>query len=116
MSTNVVVVTGHLTKDVELKHVGEKNSKVATASIGVNNWRPAGSATMWLKVEAWGRTAEYFSNGRKGQKVTVTGRIDEDQWEKDGNTHKQTKVVATDVELPPKAESNQQGQQPALTF
>ena len=122
MSINVCTFSGYLGRDTEMVQVGEKQTDKASNSIAVSNYRPAGeNATMWINLEAWGSTAKLLGYGQKGQLVSVTGRLDEDVWQQDGQEKRRLKLVVSDVQLPPKAESaNQthttQSQQPAMIF
>src|SRR5688500_2990424 len=85
---NQVTLMGHLTRDVELKFL-QSNTAVANFGLAVtdrvkrgDNWE---DKPMFIEVTFFGRTAEvcneYLS---KGSPVFVSGRLDFQQWEKDG--------------------------------
>lgn len=85
---NQVILTGRLTKDVELRYT---NSQKAVASFTMavdrdytdqNNERP----TDFLNCRAWGKTAEKLKEMFfKGKKILVMGSVYIEKWEdKDG--------------------------------
>ena len=97
-NTNVVTLRGRLTRDPEAKQVGDKT--VVAFSLAVNGY---GEKVSFLDVEAWGKTAEVVeAYAGKGKLVTVTGRLEQQRWEKDGQKRSRVIVVARDVELDPK--------------
>lgn len=85
MDTNVCTFTGRITKDAESKMVGE--AEVGRYSIAVNGRK---DKTMFLDCDHWriGGVLEYLT---KGTQVCVTGELDQQSWEKDGQ--KKTKMV-----------------------
>lgn len=97
-NTNVVVLTGRLTRDPEARQVGEKT--VTQFGLAVNGY---GDKVSFFDVEAWGRTAEIVEQyAGKGKLVTVQGRLEQQRWEKDGAKRSKVLVVAAQVELGPK--------------
>lgn len=98
-NTNVVVLTGRLTRDPESRQVGEKT--VAQFALAVNGYADKVS---FFDVEAWGRTAEIVTQyAGKGKLVTVAGRLEQQRWEKDGMKRSKVLVVASQLELGPKS-------------
>jgi len=85
MDTNVCTFTGRITKDAESKMVGE--TEVGRYSIAVNGRK---DKVMFLDCDHWriGGVLEYLI---KGCQVCVTGELDQQSWEKDGQ--KKTKMV-----------------------
>ena len=81
---NKVVITGRLTRDPEVKAIGE-NNMVAKFTVAVNrNYkdkdgnRPAD----FIPCEAFGKTAEFISNYvTKGRLVEVDGEMRVDQYQ-----------------------------------
>ena len=97
-NTNVVVLRGRLTRDPEARQVGDKT--VVGFALAVNGY---GDKVAFVDVEAWGKTAEIIqSYVTKGKLITVTGRLDQQRWEKDGQKRSKTLVVAGGVELDPR--------------
>jgi single-strand DNA-binding protein len=103
-SLNNVVLVGNLGKDPELKTTNTGKS-VCSFSLATNeSWSDAQkqkqTRTDWHRVEVWGAAAktcgEYLSKGRA---VAVHGKLRTDKYEKDGQTHYITKVVAQNVQF-----------------
>jgi len=101
---NKVQVIGNLGKDPE-KRFTPNGKPVTTFSMAINR-RWAGEdgqnreSTTWVNVETWNTLAENCAKYlKKGSLVYVEGRLQTDQYEKDGQTHHFTKVVAADVQF-----------------
>ncbi len=94
---NKVIITGNLTKDVELTRTN--NDKVFTSfSLAVKGRTK--EETDFIPVIVWGASAEYLTKyASKGTKVGVVGRIQVRDYEKDGVKKYVTEVVAEDVEI-----------------
>ena len=112
MNTNVVVISGNLTKDPEIKTVGDQS--LAKLRVAVNKsvkkdgqWE---NQPMYFDVDVWGRTAEVCGQYlTRGSKVTVSGRLDWREWETDAGEKRQAvSFVADNVVLPTKREAEQQ--------
>jgi single-strand DNA-binding protein len=109
---NSVNLIGNLTRDVELKQVGEY--AVAKFAIAVNERvKKAGEWTEqanFFEVETWNGAeacAKYLSKGRQ---VAVSGSLAQDRWEQDGQKRSKVYVKAQRVDfIGPK----EQGQAPA---
>lgn len=78
-SMNVWTGTGNLTRDAEVKQVGEQ--EVATFAIAVNGRKD--TDTMYLTCDLWrpGKVVEYLV---KGKSVAVSGTLKCRRYEKDG--------------------------------
>jgi single-strand DNA-binding protein len=79
---NSVVITGRLGADVELR---KTNSGVSVANLRVAVTESAGAdkepRTTWLTAQAWQRVADAAAAGRKGQRVSIIGRLRVDSWQ-----------------------------------
>jgi hypothetical protein len=73
-SNGNVMVTGNVTKEPELKYVGEKHRAVVGFSIAAGK-REDGT-TIFINLKAWGRLAEYASVAKKGDAVCAIGRVE----------------------------------------
>jgi single-strand DNA-binding protein len=109
MSTNVVVLTGRLGKDPEVRSTTSGKS-VTSFSLAVDDGWGEKKKTNWFLVEAWDKTAE--SVGRMvtaGKRVTVVGSLQEDTWQdqKTGEKRSRIKVLANRVDIIDFAEKNQ---------
>jgi single-strand DNA-binding protein len=104
---NVVVITGNLTKDPELRHTGG-GTAVCELRVAVNSRRKNGQTGEWedkpnyFDVVVWGAQGENCSNYlAKGRPVAVEGRLDWSEWEaKDGSGKRQkVQIVANSVQF-----------------
>ncbi len=95
---------GNLTRDPEVKYT-PKGTAVGDIGIAVNDSYKAQDGTIkevvtFINVEVWGRQAEtckqYLSKGRP---VFIEGRLQLDQWEKDGVKQSRMKVKADRVQF-----------------
>ena len=95
---NKAILLGNLGRDPELMHT-KKGTPVCNLSVAtehrVKNGESWEKATEWHKVTVWGKQAELAAEHlSKGRQVYIEGRNQTDKWEKDGQTHYTTKVVA----------------------
>jgi single-strand DNA-binding protein len=100
---NKVLLVGRLGSDPELKYTTTTNKAVVNTALATNDaWTDGGGQKHmdieWHRVTIWGATAEAASKFlRKGSLVMVEGRLKTEKWEKDGQKHYSTDVVATRV-------------------
>jgi len=101
-SINLAVITGNVTRDPELKYT-PSGTAVCTFGVATNHSIKKGDTwtdiPTFHNIVVWGKTAEYISNTvRKGTKVSITGRIDNRQYEaKDGTKRYISEIVADTV-------------------
>lgn len=112
---NSVIVCGNLTRDPEIRETA--NSHVMSFGIAVNEKRRNAKTGVWEDVpnyfecQMWGdRTEALVKFLKKGMKVTVSGSLKYEAWEKDGQKRSAVRINVRDVELPSRAEA--QGAQP----
>ncbi len=86
---NVVMLSGNLTKDVEIKSVGATGEyKMATFTIAVNKKSGDDVTTMYVPMVAWGVVAENIAKFcHKGVRIVCSGELDIKR-EDDGNGNK----------------------------
>ena len=108
--TNVTILTGRITKDLELKQAGQ--TTVTNFSLAVDNPFKRDD-TSFFDVVAFGKTAELLNNYcNKGSKILVEGNLKQDRFtDKEGNNRSVVRVVANRVEFLDSKGSNQ-GQAP----
>jgi single-strand DNA-binding protein len=106
-NVNVVVITGNLTRDPELRHTGG-GTAVCELRVAVNSRRKDGQSGEWVDkpnyfdVTVWGAQGENCANYlSKGRPVAVEGRLDWREWEaKDGSGKRQAvSIVANSVQF-----------------
>lgn len=119
--SNHVTITGNLGQDPELRFT-PSGKAVATISVGdtprrlnrdTNQWEDAGD-TLWLRCSIWGDPAETLAeHGRKGQRVTVVGRLKSRTWEtKEGEKRTVVECDADTVAIVPKGQPAQRSSSP----
>ena len=104
-NVNVVVITGNLTRDPELRSTGG-GTPVCELRVAVNSRRKEGQNWVdkpnYFDVTVWGAQGENCANYlSKGRPVAVEGRLDWREWEsKDGSGKRQAvSIVANSVQF-----------------
>jgi single-strand DNA-binding protein len=103
---NVVVITGNLTRDPELRHTGG-GTAVCELRVAVNSRRKDGQTGEWVDkpnyfdVTVWGAQGEncarYLSKGRP---VALDGRLEWREWEaQDGSKRQAVSIIANSVQF-----------------
>src|SRR5690349_9005036 len=94
---NKVTFTGNLGRDPEMNFT-HNGTAVTKFSIAVSQGKD--KPAMWLNVEVWKELAKQCNEKlEKGSRVQVDGRMAQDKWEKNGQTHYAFKVVGQTVKL-----------------
>ncbi len=97
---NLVVLTGRLTRKPELKYTTQGRA-LATFHIAQNRRKKEGDNwvedTIFINdITAWGKTAEIIQQYvDKGDQIIITGRLDIDEWETDGQKRRKMKITVT---------------------
>jgi single-strand DNA-binding protein len=106
-NVNVVVITGNLTQDPELRHIGG-GTAVCELRVAVNSRRKDGTSGEWVdkpnyfNVTVWGAQGENCANYlSKGRPVAIEGRLDWREWEaKEGGGKRQAvQIIANTVQF-----------------
>ena len=105
-NVNVVVITGNLTRDPELRHLGS-GTAVCKLRVAVNSRRKDGQSGEWVDkpnyfdVTVWGAQGENCANYlAKGRPVAVEGRLDWREWEDQGGNKRQSvEIIANTVQF-----------------
>jgi single-strand DNA-binding protein len=104
---NKAIIIGHLGRDPETRPVGETqvcNFTVATTERFKDRNGDKQKRTEWHRVVAWGKLAEICDLYlKKGKQVSIEGRLQTREWEKDGVKRYTTEIVANDMEMLGKA-------------
>lgn len=108
MSVNVAVLCGRLTKDIEISTT-QSGHMVARFTLAVQRDKENSD---FINCVAWDKLAEIMNNYcRKGNLITLSGRIQTRNYEnQQGQKVYVTEVIANNVQLPPKSDSNGQNQ------
>lgn len=108
---NLVIITGNVGRDVELKHIGEKNTAVVELVVATNEYgRNKQKYTEWHNCKLYGKNAENTAKYvEKGCKVGVTGRLQTRSWEgKDGQKRYRTDIIVDKIEFLTRREQTEQ--------
>lgn len=109
-SINKVILIGNLTKDIEVKEVGENKAKLANFGLATSKSVKKKDGT-WENVPSfhnvtyWSPTDFFVSNAKKGVSVFLEGEIEYQTYEKDGETKYITKIIAHRASINQKGES-----------
>ena len=98
---NNIIITGNLVNDIA---TNEKDGKIyAYDKIGVYNGKDKEGNlrdSMFFDFVVFGRDAELLKEkAKKGDQVTLMGRLEEDKNEKDGKLYINKRIVCTNVTL-----------------
>jgi single-strand DNA-binding protein len=105
-NVNVVVITGNLTRDPELRHTGG-GTAICELRVAVNSRRKDQSGNWvdkpnYFDVVVWGAQGENCATYlAKGRPVAIEGRLDWREWEaKDGSGKRQAvQIIANTVQF-----------------
>ena len=101
-SYNRVILMGNLTRDVELRAVG--TSQVANFSLAINDRKKVDGEwvddPVFVNCAAWGKTAGVLEQyAKKGDPIQIEGRLQMNQWEKDGQKRSELRVLVDRLQL-----------------
>lgn len=104
--TNLTILTGRITKDLELKQAGQ--TQVMNFSLAVDNPFKKDDAS-FFEIVAFGKTAELLNNYcGKGSKILIEGNLKQDRFtDKEGNNRSVVRVIANRIEFLDSKGSNQ---------
>ncbi len=105
-NVNVVVITGNLTRDPELRSTGGGTS-ICKLRVAVNSRRKDGQSGEWVDkpnyfdVTVWGAQGENCANYlSKGRPVAIEGRLDWREWDdQSGNKRQSVEIIANTVQF-----------------
>lgn len=98
---NTITLVGNITRDPEYR-VSQSGSGATSFGIAVNRrWQKDGEwqeQASFFDVSCFGALAEHVAEScAKGSRVMVSGRLEQQTWEKDGERKSKVHVVADDV-------------------
>ena len=100
MNINRVILTGRLTRDVEVNDHAEL--KVGKIRLAVDGYSRDGEErpTNFFDVTLFGKTAENCARYiGKGSQIAVDGRLRWREWEKDGQKRQAVEIAADQVQF-----------------
>lgn len=93
---NNVNLIGRMVREEEIRSTST-GKKVLTFTLAVNN---ANDIANFIECVAWENTAEFISKyANKGARIAVTGVLNQESWEKNGQKRSKLNVVVRDVQL-----------------
>ena len=104
MSINKVVISGNLTRDMELRSTAS-GLAIGGFSVAVNDRRKNQNGEWddypnFIDCTLFGSRAEKLQPYlAKGTKVAIAGKLSWSQWERDGQKRSKIEVIVDDVEL-----------------
>lgn len=108
--------TGRLGKDPETKQLS--NGSVTNFSIAVSEqWRDKQTQekkerTTWVNCVVYGALADVVAKfGTKGMFVRITGKMQNRQWDQDGQTRYATEILVNEFQMLSSQQGQGQGQQ-----
>ena len=103
---NVCIFAGRIGREAELRHTPSGDS-VLSWPLAVDTGTRDKPATMWLDCSLWGKRAPTLQQYLpKGDKVTVSGRLSEEEYTgKDGVAKRRLRLSVDQVELAPKRDA-----------
>lgn len=97
---NNVVLVGRLTKDPELRYVGEKNNALTNFSLAVDRGYKnlqGENKVDFINIEIWGKQAEIFCTYmEKGKMVGIEGKIITDKYKNENGENRYITRVRAD--------------------
>lgn len=102
-SVNKVILIGNLGADPELKYVGGDSTPLCNLSVATNEtWKDKSGAKQekveWHRVTVWREQAENCSKYlSKGRSVYIEGKLQTRSYDKDGQKHYATDIIADRV-------------------
>ena len=102
---NKVILVGTLGCDPEVKHLPSGDAMANVSLATSESWKDKSTGekkevTEWHKVVFFKRLAEIAGEYlRKGRQVYIEGSLKTRSWEKDGQKHYATEIVASDMQM-----------------
>lgn len=111
--TNVVVIKGNLVRDMELKYTAQ-GTAIGIGAVANNSGYSSGDGwkehTNFVDFTMFGKRAESVAKYlTKGTPVIITGELQQDRWEKDGQKRSKIKVKVTDLSFAGSRPSGESG-------
>jgi single-strand DNA-binding protein len=109
MSTNVVVISGRVARIDEMKINPQSGTAYIPFAVACNRMSKDKKAD-FFNCMAFGKTAELVADHlSKGDQLTINGRLQIDEWEKNGEKRTAPKIIVNgfDKMWPPKQQEEQ---------
>ena len=112
---NKIIITGYLGQDPEMQTLSNGMEKCRfTVGVSRKVKKDAPKKTDWFNCDAWGSTGAFVQKWfKKGSGITVTGRMESSQSEKDGAKRTYWSLNVDEVEFPMGKGDRQESSAPA---
>lgn len=98
--SSVVSVVARLTRDPELKEVGENKTPKCRLGLAINDGYGDKVRTVFMNADVWGKPAPSASRYlKKGSKVHIVGKLVQSSWEKDGIKHNAIELNVNELDF-----------------
>jgi len=103
-SMNKVILIGRLGSDPELKYTPNGTAQAQISLATSEKWKDSDGnqqeKTEWHRIVAWRRQAEFVGEWlKKGQLVSIEGKLQTRSWEADGQKKYMTEIVADNITM-----------------
>lgn len=113
MAINVMVFSGNCGADMELKYL-PSGTAIGTVNVPCKSGWGEKEKDSWITCKVFGERAEKLApHITKGSLVTISGRFELEQWERDGVKHSRPVCIVDDIQLAPKVSQQPQQSQGA---
>lgn len=98
LSFSSVTICGNLTRDPEMKYTAS-GLGIANVAVAVNDRKKQGDEwvddTSYFDIVVFGKQGEVISSScKKGDSITVIGRLKQETWERDGQKRSAVRIIA----------------------
>lgn len=111
---NKIILSGRTTSDPSLKFLGT-GTAICNLTLAVRRSRKNAQGEYesdFINCQAWAKTGEIIADYvKKGQLLTVSGRLQIRKYEKDGVNHWASEVVIEDFDFPQKDKGQSEANQ-----
>lgn len=103
-SMNKVILIGRLGNDPELKYTPNGTAQAQISLATSEKWKDSDGnqkeKTEWHRIVAWRRQAEFVGEWlKKGQLVSIEGKLQTRSWEQDGQKKYMTEIIADNITM-----------------
>ncbi len=118
MAINRVIITGNMTRDMELRQTAS-GMAVGQFGVAVNNRRKNSRTGEWedepcfIDCTMFGQRAQAIAQYlKKGTKVAIEGKLHYSSWERDGQKRSKLEVFVDEIEFMSRGEASSHQPQP----
>ena len=106
MSINVFTFTGNCGGDMEVRFT-PNGKAIGAVNVPCKSGWGDNEKTTWVQCKMFGERAEKLAQYiTKGSLVTVSGRLELDEWEHEGKKHSRVVCIVNDIQLGSKSEGS----------